>query len=367
MDIIEIAKNLSKLKTKQQERFFENITILFSQLIESSVLRGPYRLILDSNIIMRLESYKKGNTSEGVLSTLFFFHYLKRTNLNVDIVVRPSVFYEYCRQQKFNSTKQHWDTFKELRDLIQNELSVVAFFDGIETFDSAEYYMSLIEHDVDLLKKALWSYQEQDWRFDFIRPHNAGYAGTVINDFLIEVPPFMAAQGIYKPLGFKYYNESSASRFLVDHIHKHLCDCRHNDQELIEKYKNDDDFIMTKVLRLTAKGNLEGIADVDLLSDCNIQTQFQRQSQGRYYPASIGLSIDTNLSKVLNKFSGIHLHSGHLGGGEKAEDSSAKLEAFWQDKNRVYEGESRQRELIKVYQEFMSEALPILENELSPT
>ncbi|OHY90170.1 hypothetical protein BI375_07945 [Vibrio rotiferianus] len=364
MEIIDIAQNLSKLKKKQQKRFFENLYILFSQLISSSVLRGPYRLVLDSNIIMRLESYRKGNITEGVLSTLLFFHYLRRTDLSVDIVVRPSVFYEYCRQKKLLTTKQHWDAFKELRDLIQQELSVIAFFDGIETFEGAEYYMNLIEHDVEVIKNELQNYESRDWKFDFIRPHRTGFDGVVMNDYLMEVPPFFAAQGLYQPLNLKYYNEASASRFLIEHMHKHICECKSNNQEIIDKYKNDDDFIMTKVLKLTAKGNLEGIADVDLLSDCNIQSQFKLQARGRYFPASIGLSIDSNLSKVLTRFSGIHLDSGQMGGGENWEDSSAKFEAFFHDKSRVDEGDERMKKLLAVQQEFLLEVLPILETAL---
>lgn len=363
MEIVDIARNLSGLKKKQKERFFENTRILFSQLNDSIVLRGPYRLVLDSNIIMRLESYKKGNITEGVLSVFLFFEFLKRTNLQVDIVIRPTVFYEYSRQKKFESIREHWNSFKELRDLIQEELSVVAFFDGIETFEGTEYYLDLIEHDVALISHELRSYETRSWKFDFIRPHG-GFVGTLLNNDLIEVSPFFAADGMYESLGFKYFDEVKTSRFLIEHMCKRICECKDNDQRIINKYSDSQELILTKVLKLTAKGNLVGIADIDLLNNCNIQSQFKMQSRGRYFPASIGLSMDTNLSKSLSYFSGIHLNSGDILGGENAEDGKAKLEAFFHDKTRVGEGDQRVLKLISEQREFFDEVFPILSESL---
>ena len=364
MDVDRISKEIPKLRKKSQKRFVENVLILFSQLSSSVCLRGPYRLIVDSNIIMRLESYRNGNITEGVLSVFLFFDFLKRSNFRADLVIRPSVFYEFVHQKQFRSVRQHWDEFKKLRDTIGEELSITPFFDGIETFHNAEYYLKQIEHDVALISKELNSYKTRDWKFDFVRPHG-GFDGALINEHLIEVPPFFAAQGLYKELGLTYFDETQASRFLIEHICKNLSECRKNDQRVIDKYNSDKEFLLTKVLKLTAKGNLTGIADVDILTLCNVQTQFSRQAHGRYYPASIGLSMDTNLSNALSFFSGIHLNSGDMFGGvDNQEDNSAKLEAWSHDQARLHEGDDRTRDILRQQQEFFQEVSPVLFNDI---
>lgn len=364
MDVDRISKAIPKLKKKSQKRFIENVRILFSQLSSSVCLRGPYRLIVDSNIIMRLESYRNGNITEGVLSVFLFFDFLKRSNFRCDLVVRPSVFYEFVRQKKFKSVRQHWDEFKKLRDTISGELSITTFFDGIETFQNAEYYLEKIEHDVALISKELNSYKTRDWKFDFIRPHG-GFNGALNSEHLIEVPPFFAAQGLYEELGLTYFDEAQASRFLIEHICKNLSACRENDQRVIDKYNSDNEFLLTKILKLTAKGDLTGIADVDILTLCNVQIQFSRQAHGRYYPASIGLSIDSNLSNALSYFSSMHLSSGEMIGGlDNQEDNSAKLEAWTHDQARLHEGDKRTREILRQQQLFFEEVSPVLFKEL---
>lgn len=355
MHVKEIAEALPRLKKKSQKRFFENIFILFEQLTSSVILRGPYRLVVDSNIIMRLESYQNGKITEGALSIFLFFEFLKRSSFSCDIVIRPSVFYEFVRQKNFTSVRQHWNDFKMLSDTIRNELDLIPFFDGIETFHNANHYLELIEHDVELITKELQEYKNRDWKFDFIRRPGC-FNGAVIDDQLIEVPPFFAAQGLYKELGMKYFDEGQAQRFLIDHMSKHISEHPDNDKRIIDKYKGENEFLLTKILKLTAKGNLSGIADIDILTLCNVQTQFNQQSHGRYYPASIGLSIDSNLASALSYFSGIRLNSGEMTGGMEYKDSnSAKMEAFIHDQERVHEGDERMKRISEEQKQFFEE------------
>lgn len=45
----------------------ENLLHLSNQIESSVILEGPYRLVLDSNVVMRFESYRQGVVSEGLL------------------------------------------------------------------------------------------------------------------------------------------------------------------------------------------------------------------------------------------------------------------------------------------------------------
>ncbi|ENF6257880.1 hypothetical protein ABRW01_002822 [Escherichia coli] len=153
MKIEEILIRFKALKPKSKITFTKNLISLLDQIESALILEGPYRLVLDSNIIMRLESYRQGNISEGLLSILLTFKLIKKLPFHFDLVVRPTVFYEYLRQKNLKSTHEHWIKFKELKNLVEKELGSKLFFDGIETYQGAEYYLQSIQNDAEKIKK----------------------------------------------------------------------------------------------------------------------------------------------------------------------------------------------------------------------
>lgn len=354
MEISKIVAEIKRLRPKAQERFAENLIMLISQIERSVILRGPYRLVVDSNILMRLESYRTGNITEGLLSILLAFALIKRLPFHIDVVIRPVVFYEFLRLKNVTSTREHWEKFKDLKSIIEDELEIILFFDGIETYAGAEYYGKLIESDANKIANTLRSYQERDWRFDFIRKAG-GFDGAWLGNGLIEVAPLFAAHGLYAEIGLEYFNEKRASIFFIEHIEKHITECPRNNKEIIKKYAKKN-YLLTKILKLSPKGILVGLADIDILTLCNIQSQFNDQALGRYVPASIGMSIDENLSKALHFFSTIHLSSSQMMGGEKnISDNFAKMDAFIHEQNRIKEGEKREQIARHLTESFIDE------------
>lgn len=357
MEIQEITNRIKALKPKSKQAFIQNLIYLIKQIEHSVILEGPYRLVLDSNIIMRLESYRQGNVAEGLLSIFLAFKLLKKLPFHFDLVVRPTVFYEYLRQKNLTSNHEHWRKFKDLKTLIEEELGAKLFFDGIETFDGAEYYLNLIQVDAEKIKKTLVSYQRQNWHINFIQPTGPGVAGfPMANTGNVLVPPVFAARGLFTPLGLEYFDEQNSSEFFLQHIEKHIIECNDNDQEVIRKYSANKEFILTKILKITAKGNLMGLADLDIYTNCNIRFQFTNQSHSRYAPASAALTIDANLARALIYSSSHSITSGEIiCGSENENDNSAKMEAFIDEHKRMQEGEERLRIALKVIKAFVNE------------
>lgn len=77
MKIEEISIQFKAPNPKSKITFTKNLISLLDQIESALILEGPYRLVLDSNIIMRLESYRQGNISEGLLSILLTFKLIK--------------------------------------------------------------------------------------------------------------------------------------------------------------------------------------------------------------------------------------------------------------------------------------------------
>lgn len=359
MEIQEIALRFKALKKKSKNTFIQNLSNLFTQIESAVILDGPYRLVLDSNIIMRLESYRQGNVSEGLLSILLAFKLIKQLPFHFDLVVRPTVFYEYLRQKNLKSTHEHWVKFKELKDLIEEELGSKLFFDGIETYQGAEKYLELIQSDAKKIKEALISYQNENWHINFVQRAGSGVAGLPITGTgYILVPPIFVADAIFQPLGLEYFDEVKSSQFFTQYIHKYIIECKLNDRDVIDKYNKEEEFLFTQILKLTSKGNLMGIADLDIYTTCNIHSQFSNQSHSRYAPASAALTIDRNLARALRNSISHYITSGAMVcGPENKDDNNAKMEAFIEEQKRMRESEKRHRIAIEVSRGFVKDLL----------
>lgn len=359
MDLQEIIKQSKLLKPKSHQKMVENLFHLIDQIESSVILEGPYRLVLDSNIIMRLESYRQGVISEGLLSILLAFMLIKRLPYRFDMVVRPTVFYEYLRQKNLTSSHEHWRKFKELKYLVEEELGAKLFFDGIETFQGAEHYLKLIQDDSDKISNTLRSYQQKNWQFNFVQRAGCGFAGMLSSDpRFILVPPAFAAEALYSPLGLGYFDERRASRFFVEYIEKNLIECERNDKEFMAKYNSKNEFLFTRILKLAPKGSLVGLADLDIYTTCNINNQFSDQSHSRYAPASAALTIDRNLALALRRSTSHHITSGEIvGGPDNEDDIDAKMDAFQEEYKRMRESEKRHRIAWETSKIFMEELL----------
>lgn len=359
MEIKEIAIRFKALKQKSKNTFIQNLSSLLNQIESAVILEGPYRLVLDSNIIMRLESYRQGNVSEGLLSILLAFKLIKKLPFHFDLVVRPTVFYEYLRQKNLKSTHEHWVKFKKLKNMIEEELGSKLFFDDIETYQGAEQYLQLIQDDANKIKETLITYQNENWHINFVQLAGSGVAGLPITGTeLILVPPAFAADAIFNPLGLEYFDEAKSSQFFTQYILKYIIECENNDRNVIEKYNNEKVFLFTQILKLTSKGNLMGLADLDIYTNCNIHSQFSNQSHSRYAPASAALTIDGKLARALRDSNSHHITSGEMiCGPENEDDNNAKMEAFIEEHKRMRESEKRHRIAIETSRDFVKELL----------
>ena len=125
-------------------------------------------------------------------------------------------------------------------------------------------------------------------------------------------------------------------------------------------YNSEKEFLFTQILKLTSKGNLKGLADLDIYTNCNIQSQFSNQSHSRYAPASAALTIDEKLAKALRNSNTHHISSGKIicGPGNE-DDNKAKIEAFLEEYKRMRESEQRHRIAIEARRDFMKELISI--------
>jgi hypothetical protein len=354
MHIESVSHNYHKLPPKNQQRFILNLRMLFDQEFCALALRGPFRLVLDSNVLMRFEDVAGGVTSEGLLAVLCFFDYFKaQDHYRADLLIRPSVFYEYCHHRAFGALSKHWEAFKALRDSIERALDIEVLFDGIAHFHDAEARFSAIERDASIIRQALISIQARDWRYDFIRPRG-GVTGVMRHDLDIEVPPSSAAEHLYGGIATEYFSSHYVGLFLRDHIAYALANNPKNDRAVAEKYEDPNGYNLRRVLYLNEKKALRGLADIELFSLCNTNAQFHAQASGQYWPASIPLTVDEDLYLNLARRSGFSVSSAHIVGGEPQSEMLAKLESWSSDaQRRTKRAEEQQRRCLEAQHKYL--------------
>lgn len=354
MDIEAIAIRYRHLAIKQQKRFIQNLLMLFRQEFFALSLRGPFKLVLDSNVLMRIEDLQKGVAAEGVLAVLCFFDYFKsQRHYRADLLIRPSVFYEYCRQQVLGSLSNHWERFTALRDSVEQELGIEVLFDGIADYSNATEMFELIQRDADKIRQELMSIEIRDWRYDFVR-EPGGVTGLLRNDGQIEVWPSSAAEHLHKGLSTEYFNSEYVNFFLRDHIAFALANNPRNNLRVAAKHERPDGYELRKVLYLNTKHDVRGLADVDLFSLCNTKGQFHAQAKGQYLPASIPLTVDENLHQGLQKFADYGVTSELIGGNEPLCEKRAKLESSFNDaRRRMNRAKEQQQRCLAAQAEYM--------------
>lgn len=352
MDVNDISTHFKSLSYEKKGRLLVNFEILMELAKDAMALRGPYRFVLDSNIIMRLEDFEKESFQEGLLSIMLFFDfYNQQSKFEADLIVTPVVFYEFFRLQNVSSLKEYWNKFQSIRSLIEDNLGTEALFEKLDSFESAEHYINCIEHDAGLIKERLQFIKDEEFRYDFIRP-SGGVMGALRHDGMIEVAPISAADHLYEDLDTHYFHPNYVSMFLKDHMAYKLSTNKDNNLEIAKKY--DDEYLLREVVHLDNKDRVKGLADIELLWKGNVRGQFNAQSKGNYHPASIPLTVDTNLFFSLKKMSGYGVASDQIIGGEDPANMKAKMDSSFDDANRrMTRAREQQIEFVKASKDYL--------------
>lgn len=317
---------------------------LFFKLTESTVwsmaLRGPYKFILDSNVVMRFEEFNSGVVKEGLFAVMLFFDfYNSQTQFKADFVITPVVFYEFFRLQNVDSLKNYWEKFKSLRSLIEDTLNIDILFEGLFSYEITEVNISKIIKDHNSIKRKLEEIKMNSFNYKFNRSPK-GVTGVLRNDGTIDVSPIFAADHVYKPFKTSYFNSEIVSLFMKDHIAHKMTVNPDNDIKIRDKCN----YGLREVLHLDSKGRVKGLADIELLTACNVRYQFGCQKHGNYFPVSIPITIDKNLTDALKNMAGHSVSSEEIMLGD--EMGLTHLERSFDDASRRMGRSKRQQESL---------------------
>lgn len=356
MDKKVILEKVKSLNEKSKRRFFINLMMLFKQEFHSLSLDGPYKIILDSNVIMRLEEINNKIFNEGNLAILTFFDYYKNQNNYVaDFVIIPTVFYEFYRQQNSTSFSESWERFKRIKKLIEDVLDIRVKFSLSSNIEYSEKIIKAIENDMVVIKNFLKNINKYS-DFELVRSYENRLPCTSFlnqNNKTIEIPPISAAKYLIEQMKFKmsYFNFHYIQECLAEHLAYAIENNPRNNLEIARKYKGE--YPYKNIVFIGSKDELRGLADIEILSFCDIRKQFMMQANDNYYPASISLTLDENLFKAIPKET--QVSSSVMTGGEDTQDSQAKWDCFLENTKRMDDSKKRQEQCCKTQIEYIED------------
>lgn len=341
MDLIKIVEAVNHLPEKEKRNWHYKSFRLFKQFESSLFLEEPYRLVIDSNIIMRFANVETEKTNANFLAISTFFNFFNsQSDFKASILIRPSVFYEFIRRRQLQDELDYWTQCKKIRTLIKKYTGLNALFEGLSTYEEAEFWINKIQEDETYLKNELKSILSKKWNFNFIRTE-IGFTGFPIdNNSYVAIPTSVARESVKLP-ELNYFDTQISKLCLSDHILEKLVKNKNNNQEIISKYYQSENHLLHRIIKLRNNGELEGLADLDFLSTCNVNKQFQIQANYNYKPSSIPMTVDKNLDKGLHEFSKAIIVNTTFIGGEDEQISRMKQEKSYAQQLRIKESESK--------------------------
>ncbi|WP_461643626.1 hypothetical protein [Labilibaculum euxinus] len=339
MDIEQIIDSVNALSEKEKNKWSFKSIRLFKQFESSLFLSEPYRLVLDSNVIMRFEDIENEKNNSSLLAILTFFNFFNsQKEFRASILIRPAVFYEFIRRRQISDEIDYWNQCKRIRKLIYDTIGIDALFEGLSSYEVAKSEITNIQDDETTIKRELKSILSKDWDFNFIQ-NEVGFVGFPRDEnSYIALPVSVARESVKLP-ELKYFDTQIAKLCLADHILKRLVTNKNNDQEIIAKYYNPDNHLLHKILKFRTNGELEGLADLDFLSLCNVNRQFQIQANYNYLPSSIPMTVDKKLDEGLHEFSKAVVVNTTITVGEPEELIRMKHEQSFEQQKRVKKSE----------------------------
>ncbi len=359
-----IKKHYTGFSVKQKDRFWMNSRILFNLEILAMELRGPYKYIVDTNVLIRLERYiVKREITEGTLAIITFLQYLVANNAELSIVVCPSVFYEFIGQNKVEDRVQHWEHLKTVYQTFYRTTGIRLLTEGIETFEIAQEKCALIQKDQEIIRQNIAQICANNYNVKLVKPHSELIERISFprKDGLLEIPPIAAAETLCPVIKFEYYDYALVKGFFMHHIAHIISNNPNNDQQVISKYSQFADLSLKEILCINSERNVvTGLADIEILGLCNIQQQYQSQSNGTYYPASIPFTLDENLYKGLCEFSKPMYGTKRLSGDMSAEERRMEIERFNEQYKTSAEADKRKGKCIEIQLKYIEHLKELL-------
>ncbi len=335
-----IKKEISRLDKDGRYQVFVHFDWLIMQLLNSSGLKQPYYIFIDNCILQDIKHrHSNGFRFYRFVATKLFLKYLEeRSGIEVKIAIPASILYEFSGKKSFDTEQEYKSCLNKLNsclEIFNIDIHTIGFSDIHEANKSIE----AIRFDEKKITKLIKNIKKKEWNVE------------LRNGNITKFPMGIAYRALSSEITLRYFNEGYVRWILSSIIETRIINNRNNDKKVRKDSRHDLTFSLSG-LNKVKKGVIEGLGDIDLLSYCDINSQFQNNKSFTCFAITFDEKLFTSF---LYRQSLVATHEPIVTGIDTEDDWKRKFQEFDDDCNRLRQAEEKEEEFksktIKFYSE----------------
>jgi hypothetical protein len=308
----ELMRLFEKLDLNQLAIAEHSLRVLVWEFTPAVGLPEPYYVVPDNSLLqdIRHASQQDGRLTRYVGIQSFAYFLRNYTNLDVRLVITPTIFFESIGRRELKSESDYKQALRQLHNELSS-LGIRIMISGIESYRKARALCSLILRDGKSIMKIFNDTKSSVWDIP-LRNGSQKYP--------MRIPMMMTDELLPRRMKLKYFNDWYVRLVLTGIVEKAILESRVNKNILRGYLSERSNFITGSIIKVR-RNELKGLGDIELFQYCDIRSQFIAKSPTTY----IGLTFDENLAKLLQKFSNLNVRSEEIKDGESESSMMKKL------------------------------------------
>ena len=361
-----ILSEINELDQKDKYTLLQDFIFLANHLEFIFGMPEPWFIILDNQILNDLKyqdknKYNVDNRKRYIRSVavLMLFHFLENyTEIDIAVTMTPCLFYEFNNRNIIADKQSFCDLLDACSSLFKKfKVEQLASF-GLDNYKIASRNIKNIVHDEKQIIKVIQKLKKRQMAFDVYQKFSLNNENNKKSKVELFKPPYLIAFQIAKKqrINLKYFNRDVINRVVACHLEKEVYSDSVNTNLLKMKIKNFRHDTINKTASMTniKKGELKGIADIELIQYCNISIQFDYGLEYTIYP----LTFDKKLADIIQETTGFNA-SMTISGEDSKEDINTKQKIFTENQKRMDIIEERGKKIFGQLSCFYEDLSPL--------
>lgn len=336
-----LRKFLESASEKEKVTFIESLMQLHSLLNEYLMSSNRFSIILDTNVIQDILSSSENRFRETrYIATISMLYYLEDyAGATVSLRITPTVLYELNNQKPISNISQYNQSMSIVEEAAIR-LGISTNTIGFRNYKELKNLTRLIDKDSSSIKKAVEKLAIQDWAMNFVR--DDGYISI----------PMAVAENLIPEIKLYYFSPFYVKWALMNFVEKRMFD-QNKKQPKARNMMNRDKDGLSKLLKIKSKGELMGLADIELLSMADLTSQCSNNS----IAITSAITYDKDLLKSLSRrLSSVH-NGGKFESGKDSPEDAALLFVYQMKKSQQRNkfAEARYKFCMDTFKSFLDE------------
>jgi hypothetical protein len=262
----------------------------------------------------------------------------KQSDLKIEIVITPTIFFEFSGRNKSLTSDEYTDKIKYLEEL----LNIFKFEIYYKHFNSYETYIKIL-NDINEDEQAIIDALEELKNVTVIKLKTNGVETFSLPHAFTLVP---------ETIKLKYFSHFYVHFILAAKIDKVLLEHTLNDNIRKKYIQATYDFPLFSLIKIK-KGHLEGLGDIELFQECDMSSQYILDQNH----INAVTTFDENLYEVLSRRQTMVASHTPIFGLDSKEIQQVKLNEFFSATNNMFAAHEREKIFFQSASIYLDELL----------